>query len=200
MSRELKRVRSSLRHVIMGRFPTLTSSEIFTVIKSSDDEILQFADLAPICTSAGLRDDCLSDIFSVYGVYDTVVSREQFIHFLDDEVTGKAITVHMPDQLTDVHRGILSQFCRALRSRGTAPCIIQKGVVSPRNGTAQLWSRLSRMSATKRQLRVATLCRLAHDLNLTFSSEDFVDSLFVFLGAKCEAIDFAQFASILQAF
>jgi hypothetical protein len=203
MNGEWKETRAVLRHAITEMFPTFTSSEMFSALKRTGKTNLRLSDLESICTSAGLGVEYLPRIFSPYGVYSDVIPRKKFIQFIDDEVTGKAMVVDFRDGLTDTQAAILSKFCRAIRSRRVHPSPLPRQVMSEPNCTAQLWSRVTRMSTTKDKVttvRIASLCHIASLLNLTFSGEELIDALFAFLGVKCEVIDFTQFTKIFQAF
>jgi hypothetical protein len=142
-------------------------------------------------------------MFLTYGVYTDSIPREKFIHFIDDEVTCRSLIVGVPPLLTDVQIAVLSKFCKALRIRRIRSSPPSLDSVSEVMMVSQLWIHVTRMSPKKSQVanvRVALLCRLAKDLNLTFSAEDLIDALFAFFGQKCESLDFAQFMTLVHSF
>ena len=51
-----------------------------------------------------------------------------------------------------------------------------------------------------RYVRLAALCRIADELNLSFTTEDFIDAIFAFFDQKIDQLDFQQFVKLIQTF
>jgi hypothetical protein len=195
--------RNSLRRAIVGAYPDVMSSQIYAALCPPDRECLRMADLVPFCRSANADPQLLRDMFLTYGVCTDSITRDKFIQFIDDEVTCNSLNTGLPPLLTDVQTAILSKLCKAIRSRRIQSSPASLDAISEVRTTSQLWIHVIRMSPKQSQVtnvRVASLCRLARDFNLTFSAEDLIDALFAFLGHKCESLDFAQFTRLVQTF
>ena len=196
--------RKHLRSAIVRRFPNLSSKGIYDCVKKGDRAAIFFDDLYEICESAGIGRAALPEIFRTYGVAQGRIRREQFVMFLDDEVTVKEFLIDIPKALTDEQISILSRFCRALKSRRTQAIFHSPNAAGSEGiSMSQLWIHLCRLSPTRAKvthLRVAALCQMASDLNMFFSAEDLIDALFTFFDEACEALDFEQFTRLMETF
>jgi hypothetical protein len=195
--------RKLLRHAILAMCPDITSSEIYTALCSPDHAFLRLADLIPFCRSANVDPQLLRDMLLTYGIYADSIPRDKFIRFIDDEFTCKSLIIRLPPLLTDTQAAILSKLCKAIRSRRIQSSPASLDPISEVTTTSQLWIYVTRMSPKNSKVtsvQIASLCRLARDLNLTFSPEDLIEALFAFFGQKCESLNFAQFTRLMQRF
>ena len=196
--------RKRLRSAIVRRYPNLSSKDIYESVKRSERAAIFFDDLYGICDAAGVSRALLPDIFATYGIAFGRIRKDQFVRFLDDEVTVKEFMIDVPESLTDEQISILSRFCRALKSRRTQSIFHSaNGASSEGISMSQLWIHLCRLTPTRAKvthLRVASLCQMAADLNMFFSAEDLIDALFTFFNNAMEALDFEQFTRLMETF
>lgn len=201
MSLEISR--KKLRHCIFCHYPHKTSSEIYEIIKPSGRSDLFVSDLETFCESSRISKTLLPRILECHRITSQRIRKSDFISFLEDEVTVHQMTPTFPDSLTDEQIAILSQLFRTLKSRKTQAAISTNPLSSERSSTSQLWVSLCRLAPANsrtNEVPVSTLCRLAEDMNLSFSSEELIDSLFRFFESRLERLTYEQFARLMGLF
>ena len=196
--------RRKLRLEVTNSFPNLSPLDIYERIKKKERPDIFFDDLESYCNSALINSKLLPDIFSCYNVSSPRVKKDRFIKFLADGVGTCDFQPEVPSSLSEEQVAILDRFCKTLKSRKTQglpvfPC----SGVSERSSLSNLWTSLCRMSPQREKLthvRLAALCQIASELNMSFTSEEFLDALFNFFGTTLDAIDFQQFAHLMETF
>lgn len=194
--------RKKLRHCILNANIGKTASEIYEIVKPTEQRELLLSDLHKFCDSARIRKDLLPRILETYRVTGQMIRKRDFVRFLDDEVSIKE-TIALPDSLTGEQIAILSKLCRTMKSRKTQGAVSPHSMMTERSSISQLWVFVSRQASTTSrptQLQISSLCTLASDLNLSFSSEELIDALFAFFGKQSEDISYEQFARLMECF
>lgn len=196
--------RKNLRHAIIKQFPTLSSREIYTAIKSPNLPDLFFENLYPYCESLEIPVNFLSNIFASYKVSSNRISEEKFINFLEDEVTCKAIPNKLPPNITDEQIAILAKLANSIRTHRTQATPSKKaGLCSERPSYSQQWIYLSRLNhgtSGSAKIRISSLLHFAADMNLSFAPEKLLDAIFTFFEKKIDTIDFEQFTHLMETF
>ena len=193
--------RRTLRHEILKDFVGIESRKIVDVIKSPDLPYVTFDDLKPYCQRAKIPFEKLTDIFSLYEVFKKKISPEKFVKFIEDEVTCKTLEKNLNPNLTEDQIRILTEFTEAIKNHRTTA--IADETLSERSLVSNMWIfviRYNPNSNNSKYVRLATLCRIADELNLSFTTEEFIDSIFAFFGGKIDQLDFTQFVHLMEAF
>lgn len=193
--------RRALRHEILKDFQYVESKKIAESIKNPDLPFLTFEDLYPYCARAKIDPAKLTDIFSMYEVFKKKISPKKFVSFLEDEVTCKTIETNPNPNLTDEHIEILTNFAEAIKNHKLTAISGEK--LTGRSLISNMWCfviRYNTNNGSSKFVRLATLCRLADDLNLAFTTEAFIDAVFTFYGMKIDQLDFPQFVQLMQTF
>jgi hypothetical protein len=203
MSHRVAGYRRSLRHAILDQFIGQSSKSIYIQLKDPSLPVLFLRDLEQFCGPANVPISALPSIFSCYDVFTRRLSEEKFTIFLQDEVTCKGPQCRLSPELTEDQLKVLTEFAAAMKNRRTQAYWTKDGLSSERLLASSVWIALVRAnppgSGTK-YVRLATLCRLADDLDLGIDIEDFISSLFLFFGAKTDRLDFTQFTQFMEAF
>jgi hypothetical protein len=210
MSNRIANYRRSLRHEVLRTYPGFYLNKIAEQIKSPDSKRISFSDLHRFCESANIPISTLPGIFSSYKVFIGRMSEQKFVEFLRDEVTCKQDEPPLSPTLTDDQATLLTQFVAIVKSRKTRDYLpqVRKEGESPtlsgeRYTLSATWSTLMRMNASQtseKYIRVATLCRIAAEIELPTTTEGFIDALFAFYGRRLDQITFDEFAQLMETF
>jgi hypothetical protein len=210
MTNRVGKHRQALRHEILNSFPGIYLNSVAAAVKSPGQSRIRFADLESFCESAGVPVSALPDIFSSYHVNVNRMSEAKFIEFLRDEVTCTRIEPRLNPSLTNVQIAALTQFVAIIKSRKTQNYVsnagkseIGRGLSGKRYQLSSTWSLLLKMNpqqSGEQYIRIATLCRVAAELGLGLSTEEFIDALFAFYNRRIDQITFDEFAQLVEAF
>ncbi|OHS95635.1 hypothetical protein TRFO_38230 [Tritrichomonas foetus] len=181
--------RRNLRNAICERFPGMQPSDIFTKIAQPKCKIIFIQDLEEYCKIAEIPAVALDSIFAPYGVKDVQIALPHFITFLNDDFPVHDNTPRLNSELTDKQTFILSKFLGILRTKFGS-------TLSQRWNSALTRNPPNTLNTT---LRLSALCHLYQDMNLPFTSSEFVDALFAFYGEKVEGISFSQFGELFSS-
>jgi hypothetical protein len=165
--------------------------------------VLFFRDLEPFCARAKIPISSLRNIFYCYQVFTNRLSEEKFTLFLHDEVTYKGPPVILAPELNDDQLSVLTEFAAAIKNRRTQAYWGKDGLSSERLLSSKVWISMIRMNppgAGTKYVRVATMCRVADELDLGIDVEDFVTSLFLFFGSRIDRLDYTQFTRFMETF
>lgn len=187
MSRVVAAQRRTLRHEILSKFQGVAVEQIYEDIKSKESPVLTFDDLSEICDAAEVPVQALAAIFAPYRVSTRRIAIDKFRSFLDDEVMCSGEEPAPVGTVTDAQAEILAAFTTAVRTRWHS----------------NVWVHLVRLNqagTSDRYVRLATLCRLVDEYNLSFAIEDFIDAVFAFFGEKLDQVGYEQFAMLIQSF
>lgn len=193
--------RRTLRHEILKDFVGIESRKIVDAIKSPDLPFITFEDLRPYCERAKIPFEKLTDIFSLYEVFKKKISPKKFVSFLEDEVTCKTLEPNLNPNLTEDQINILTEFAEAIKNHRTTA--ISDETLSERSLISNMWIFVIRYNpniTNTKYVRLATLCRIANDLNLSFTTDEFIDAVFTFFGIRIDQLDFTQFVKLMQTF
>lgn len=197
MSGKVALYRRQLRHTILANYQGVPSEAIYKDLKNPDLPSLFVQDLIPFCEELGIPERDLPAILAPYGIATNRISPDKLKKFLEDEVTCKTEESPLKSRVNDSQDKILTTFSNALRTRKTQ---------ADSTGTVQMssiWIYLVRMNppgASDKFVRLATLCKLVDEYNLSFSVESFIDAVFSFFGEKIDQLDYSQFASMIRSF
>lgn len=185
------RHRKNLRQAICQSFPGKEPEDLFmTICKQNSIQFINMAALEPFCQKASVPAAVLHNIFAPYGTKDVLVTREQWVKFINDDFPDYENTFKAPTQLTDKQSFILTKFLGVLKTKFGA-------TLSARWNSALARNPPNTLNTT---LRISALVHLFNVMNLPFSNADFVDAIFAFYGEKVEGISFAQFGQLFDAF
>jgi len=205
MANRVASYRRTLRHEILKAFPGVALKDVSAKLRAPGQDCIRFADLAPYCCSATIPAAALPGIFSAYKVYVDRISEAKFINFLQDEVRFKLDQLPSSPNLSESQTAALRSFASIMKSRKTHD--YRAGGPSQRGSTpyqlSYLWSYLTKLNSVQtdeKHVRVATLCRLAAELEIPVTAEEFIDALFAFYGRKLDQIDFNEFVRLMEAF
>ena len=193
--------RRKLRLQILDAFPNTPSAAIYDQLKKKERQNLFFEDFESIAT---IDKSLFPDIFLCYNVSSTRIKKDQFVRFLEDGVQTGEYCADVPASMSDEQIAILDRFCKTLKSRktqGLAPSMCSGAM--ERSSVSHLWINLCRMSPNREKVthvRVASLCQIAADLNMSFTASELIDALFTFFGTTFESLDFAQFTRMMETF
>ena len=193
--------RRALRHEILKDFVGIESRKIFEVIKKPELPYITFEELRPYCKRANIPFEKLTDIFSLYEVFKKKICSKKFVNFLEDEVTCKTLEANLNPNLTDDQIQILTEFAESIKNHRTTAIADEK--LSERSLISNMWIFVVRYNpniTNTKYVRLATLCRISDDLNLSFTTEDFIEAVFTFFGARMDQLDFTQFVRLMQTF
>jgi hypothetical protein len=210
MSNRVADYRRALRHEILCAYPGFYLNKIAQQIKSPDSKRIYLSDLHRFCESGQIPISSLPAIFSSYKVFIGRMSEQKFVEFLRDEVTCRHDEPPLNPALTDNQATLLTQFVAIVKSRKTRDYMpqVREKAGSPtlsgeRYALSSTWSTLMRMSTgqgSEKYIRVATLCRIAAEIELQTTTEAFIDALFAFYGRRLDQITFDEFAQLMEAF
>ncbi|OHT16831.1 hypothetical protein TRFO_12916 [Tritrichomonas foetus] len=193
--------RRTLRHEILKDFVGIESKKIFEAIKREDLPFITFNELVPYCQRAKIPVEKLTDIFSLYEVFKKKISPKKFINFLEDEVTCKTLEVNLNPKLTDAQIKILTEFAEGIKNHRTTAISLDS--TTERSLISNMWIfvvRYNPANSNEKYVRLASLCRIAAEINLSFSTEDFIEAVFTFFDKRIDQLDFTQFVQLMQAF
>jgi hypothetical protein len=185
---EVTRQRKSLRQAVNNAFPAQSAMATFDQIAQRRAFITP-EDIEPFCEQILCPAASLEPIFAPYGVRDLLITRDQWVHFMEDDFPQWQMPLLTP-ALNDRQTFLLTKFLTNLKTKFG-------GTLRQRWNAALARNPPNTLNTT---LRISALCRLFECTNLPFSVSDFVDSLFAFLGDKVEGITFHQFCDLLNAF
>ena len=188
MSSKIAGYRRRLRHEILEKFQGIALEQVYEAIRNKEAPAMVIDDLKCFCDAAGIPVENLPAILAPYRVSAQRISLDKFKSFLDDEVLCKGEVADLTSRVTDEQAEILASFTSAVRTRSARA-----------NAWVQL-VRLNQPGVSDRHIRLATLCRLVDDYNLSFSIDSFIDAVFAFFGEKLDELDYDQFTALLQAF
>lgn len=194
-------LRTELRKAIAQEYGNTDPAIIYEKLKASD--VMRFEDLKDICATAKVPEWALSGIFSAYNVHGNAVTKDKFITFIQDEVKFEAGTSALNSDLSKEHASILSTFVEALCTKRTQAIAIRDSLSTERLKMSNVWVFVIRMNppgTSEKFVRLATLCRLVDEYNLSFDIESFIDAIFAFFGTKLDQLDFEQFSALIRAF
>ncbi|OHT08063.1 hypothetical protein TRFO_23605 [Tritrichomonas foetus] len=181
--------RKSLRQSICSFYPGVEPATIFRRICPRGSSIIGMADLEPYCEKGSVPACSLEMVFAPYNVKNVQISKNQFIHFMNDDLPRYEKETAKTSSLSKRQNFILTKFIGNLR-------------VKFGSTITQRWtSALSRNppNTINTSLRVSALCHLFYEMNLPFTVSEFVDSLFAFYGSKIESITFKQFGELFSS-
>jgi hypothetical protein len=208
MSNRVAASRRALRHQILSTFPGVPLKVIFAQVKAAGESQITFPDLEPYCASINVPVKTLPAIFSVYRPFVTRISEEVFVTFLQDEVRFTSTEREVNHNLTDDQATIIKSFVGIVKSRKTHEYhsgeplgAKSQSLVGARYRLSFIWNYLPRLNplhSGENVVRVATLCRLAAEMELPASTEDFIDALFAFFQRKLDQLNFNEFAQLME--
>lgn len=202
-AREIGIWRKSLRHQIIQSFHNLNSKQIYYAIKNPDLPALFSPDLEPFCKEIEMPVSLLPDVFSPYEIFNSRIKENNFIRFIEDEVTCESIEIQLPTNLKDEQIAIINKFANALRNRKLQSNLNGDSITSERSSIARQWTFVVRLNTStdhNNHVRIAALCRLAQEMNLTFPPEAFIDAIFTFFGKKLDELNYDQFTQLMTTF
>lgn len=194
-------LRTELRKAITQEYGKTDPGTIYESLKKSD--VMRFEDLLDICALANVPEQSLSGIFSAYNVHGTAVTKDKFVTFIQDEVKFGTDARELNTELTKEQTSILSAFVDALCTKRTQAIATRDSLSTERLKMSNVWVFVVRMNppgTSEKFVRLATLCRLVDEYNLSFDVESFIDAVFAFFGTKLDQLDFEQFASLMRTF
>ena len=184
------RLRKELRDYITLKYYNKKAEEIFNLLKNEKAPVITFKTISTFCLEKEIPFENIENIFLPYGINNPYISLEQWIQFFNDDFSNFNNIYHFETLITERQKFILSKFINILRTKFG-------GKLSDR------WkSSLQRNPPNSKntKLYISSLCKLFNDMNLPFSTEDFIDSLFSFFGNKFETININQFDNLFKAF
>jgi hypothetical protein len=184
----LTRQRKNLRQSVNDAFPGQSAPSTFDRIVQRC-AFLTIDDLETFCEKIKCPAASLENIFAPYGVRNLLITRAQWINFMQDDFP-KWPSPEVPAVLNDRQNFLLSKYTANLKMKFGGTLRRRWNAALARNPPNTL----------NTVLRVSALCRLFETMNLPFTVNDFVDSLFAFLSVKVEAITFQQFCELFNAF
>jgi hypothetical protein len=185
---EVTRQRKNLRQAVNDAFPAQAAMATFERI-AQRRAFISPDDIEPFCEKIRCPAASLENIFAPYGVRSLLITRAQWVAFMQDDFPQWQIPELGP-ALNDRQAFLLTKFLASLRTKFG-------GTLRQRWSAALARNPPNTLNTT---LRVSALCRLFECTNLPFAVSDFVDALFVFLGERVEGITFHQFCQFLNAF
>ena len=198
MSGKVATYRRQLRHAILDDYQGVPCEQIYKDLKNPELPTLFTQDLQKFYEPLGIPESQLSAILAPYGIATKRISVDKLKKFLEDEVTCKSEEGQLKGRVNDVQDRILTTFSNAIRTRKT-----QAGDGTGTVQMSSIWIYLVRMNppgASDKVVRLATLCKLVDEYNLSFSVESFIDAVFTFFGEKIDQLDYGQFAALVRAF
>jgi hypothetical protein len=181
-------------------------------VKTPGENQIKFSDLDSYCAAAKVPTNALPGIFSAYRPFVARISEATFVKFLQDEVGFTSSECDPNPNLTDHQAAAIKSFVSIVKSRkthnyhSTHPLLgdtQRDSSVGARYQLSFIWNYLTRLNSLQtgeNVVRVATLCRLAAEMELRTSAEDFIDALFAFYQRKLDQIDFNDFVQLMEAF
>jgi hypothetical protein len=183
----ISRHRKNLRQVIGETFPG--DPDTFEKVKKPNMQFITMDDLEPYCERISCPAAALENLFAPYHVKALLITQGQWQAFMNDDFPTHPRNP-CPQGLTERQTFILSKFVTSIKTKFGGTLTQRWNAALARNPP----------NTINTQLKVSALCRLFENTNLPFSVSDFVDALFLFYEVRVEAITFAQFGSLLNAF
>ena len=223
MENQIGKLRKALRHEIWKKFPGMSSLEICDAIRKDNKPFVKMSDLAPFCESLGIPLKQLPSILSLYSINGKCVTCKKFQRFLEDELILNATshceketeTVELPVEQWEILNTFVGIFKEKKASLGYTRCFspVKEGqekmrttrVITESDGCNDysLWVQAKSLNSFEydnSNLRLAALCKFADESNLQFSTEEFVEAVFAFLGERTDHLTYEQFSRLMNSF
>lgn len=185
------RHRKNLRLAINNAFPGVKADEIFDSVKKQGSSFVELYDLEPYCEKVNCPAAVVNSIFTPYGSKNVVITKEQWVAFMNDDFP---ILTETPApgvaRLDQKQRFLLSKFVAGVEMKfGSSP--------------DQRWRKaLARNppNTVNTALKLSALCHIFECMMLPFTVPDFIDAIFAFFGEKIDSITFDQFGTLFSSF
>ena len=185
------RHRRNLRQVLNDVFPKTDPEIIFERVKKPRAEFVEINDLEPYCEKANCPAAVLENLFGPYGVKNLLINRSQWINFMKDDFP---LYIEKEDlaaePLNQRQNFILKKFVEGLLTKFGSKMSDKWNAAILRNPPGAL----------NDTLKTTALCKLYENMNLPFSTAEFIDALFLFYGERIDGITRPQFQDLFTSF
>ena len=183
--------RKKLRQILADKFPCQTTETIYSNLIQKNATFLTFEDLKKYCALAKIPFESLGPMMAPYGARGvTYMSKKQFVSFFEDELYTSQPVFLLPKTVTAQQAKLLKHIVDSVKKR-TEPKFYQMWVFI---------IKYNPQGCDPNEIRVASICRMAVELEMVDNPKDVVAALFAFFGKKIEAINYDQFVMFVQMF
>ena len=152
---------------------------------------MTFEELKRYCALAKIPFESLEPMLAPYGARGvTHLSKKQFVSFFEDEIYTSQPVFLLPRTVTKPQAKLLKHIIDSVKKR-TEPRLYQMWI---------FMIKYNPQGSDQNVLRVASICRMAVELEMIDSPKELVSAIFAFFGQKLESINYDQFTRFIQMF